>query len=851
MSQPVPSASPPPAPPDALRLVLFGLPAAGKTSLLGALGQAARTQAVVLGGVLMDESHQLEALIPQVYEETPRRTLEEVHAYPVRFVPGPRNLDEKQPSDVTLLDCDGSVVNDLLARRDELPDDSPEGSLAGEVVRADGIILAIDAASPRSQVQSDFTAFARFLQTLQRSRGERTEVAGLPVFLVLTKCDLLAQPGDSMATWIDRIEARKREVDQHFRQFLAEVAAARKGEDAKKAAADAKKEEPSPFGRLDVHVWATAIKRPPLAGSPPRPHDPYGVAELFRQGLSEARDYRRARDRSQRRLVGLVAAVSGLVVTMAALTAGLWLSALDSRAALLRARVEDFRSAYAGPPAERLRGAPEALRDRIQRLEAIRDDDQFERLPAELQVFVTARLDELNAYVPYFEKLLAEPPPTQARTEAVLERSLQRYRDELALPDPEWADTLAGQLHRQRLEATEALRRAVLAVRNWYLDSSDQATRLWTLANFQGTAFDGGIDWAEWTAQVETMLTTRRQPPFRETEPVPGIPGPPLLYASVFRFDRVVDARTAWELDRARLVRLLHICSALGLATATKERPAVLVLPRDLTLAMCQERLTALKAAYPDCDRTFTRVDLPDAAAPVVRQAARRQYRLLLRPAQAEVLRHLRQAGTGRDETPARWEPVRAWLQRPEELASWRELAKVLLRLDDPSAEEPVQALAAFLARTEFPLDIRTLLLEVPEVRGLRPAEEGKLVVLHPASGRQPALAFATSGAPRRETAHRTVVYTFRLVEGQKLTYRPGDKLWAELPLRGGKERLVWSESRSALYQFERLRQPPRLQAADAATLGEGRVFDDVTLTMRPDDGVPPVPDLLPTVQLE
>src|SRR2546428_12871632 len=30
----------------------------------------------------------------------------------------------------------------------------------------------------------------------------------------------LAQPGDSVATWMDRIEQRKREVDEHFRAFL-------------------------------------------------------------------------------------------------------------------------------------------------------------------------------------------------------------------------------------------------------------------------------------------------------------------------------------------------------------------------------------------------------------------------------------------------------------------------------------------------------------------------------------------------------------------------------------------------------------------------------------------------------
>ena len=37
----------------------------------------------------------------------------------------------------------------------------------------------------------------------------------------LTKCDLLAQPGDSAADWMERIEQHKRDVDVRFRNFLA------------------------------------------------------------------------------------------------------------------------------------------------------------------------------------------------------------------------------------------------------------------------------------------------------------------------------------------------------------------------------------------------------------------------------------------------------------------------------------------------------------------------------------------------------------------------------------------------------------------------------------------------------
>ena len=92
---------------------------------------------------------------------------------------------------------------------------------------------------------------------------------------MLTKCDLLAQPGDTPAAWMDRIEERKRQVDRRFQDFLA-----RQDEDG-----------PLPFGSIDLHVWATAVKRPALAGSPARPREPYGVAELFRQAFDAARGF--------------------------------------------------------------------------------------------------------------------------------------------------------------------------------------------------------------------------------------------------------------------------------------------------------------------------------------------------------------------------------------------------------------------------------------------------------------------------------------------------------------------------------------------------------------------------------
>src|SRR5438876_9122673 len=71
----------------ALRLVLFGMPDAGKSSLLGALAQAAQSQEHLLNGHLTDTSKGLAELQRRVYENQPRETLEEIVPYPIVFEP--------------------------------------------------------------------------------------------------------------------------------------------------------------------------------------------------------------------------------------------------------------------------------------------------------------------------------------------------------------------------------------------------------------------------------------------------------------------------------------------------------------------------------------------------------------------------------------------------------------------------------------------------------------------------------------------------------------------------------------------------------------------------------------------
>ena len=235
------------------------------------------------------------------------------------------------------------------------------------------------------------------------------------------------------------------------------------------------------FGRIDLHIWATAVKRPALVGSPAKPREPYGVAELFRQCFKESREYRKRCDRAERRLAGTVIGALALVLVMLVLAGVLLVVNRNSRAALLEARVEDFRFLDKGGPAERLRGTPEKLEEKAKRLQEMHDDpQQFSALKPDLREFVVERLDELNAYIPYLKKVLDERQPSEERTVEGLDRRVERLKKDLATPNPEWAGTDAALVVRKRLDEGEALKRAIQTVTNWYLDSSESASKLWT-----------------------------------------------------------------------------------------------------------------------------------------------------------------------------------------------------------------------------------------------------------------------------------------------------------------------------------------------------------------------------------
>src|SRR5262249_10825618 len=155
-------------------------------------------------------------------------------------------------------------------------------------------------------------------------------------------------------------------------------------------------------------------------------------------------------------------------------------------------------------------------------------------------------------------------------------------------------------------------------------------------------------------------------------------------------------------------------------------------IPRDFTLEQARARVQELQQAYPNYKTEFVLNGLPDAAVRDVQEAAGTNYKYLLAPAQALVLRKLQEAGSGATESAARWRPVREWLKSPDDLASWRVLATVVAGLNRADATDPVTALANFLQQPRLTVEIQRLTLEIPEALKARPAADASLSVYHP-----------------------------------------------------------------------------------------------------------------------
>jgi hypothetical protein len=791
---------------DGYRVVLFGPPGAGKTALLAVLGM---TQEQQLQGRLTDVTQGLSELKAAVGQPSPDGPV----AFPVIFQPFPNGRAAQPGASAVLIDCSGTAAAELLANPWQPREHVPGEGLAGEVLRADVLVLPLDASLTAEQLDAYFESFGIFLRALEVRRGHRLEAAGLPVFLVLTKCDLLAKSGDTPADWMEHIEERKREVNERFHIYLARETAG---------------QAPPAFGGLDVHCWATAAGRPAF-DSAPRSKESYGVAELFRQCLQEAAAYRRRQRKAGRRLTWTVGGVAATAALMAGLTAVQFFSGTRVKSDL-ELKVENIRFSDRATPAERLRAPAVELGRRAERLQKLHDDPGFNALPGADQDFVNDRLTELRDYL---DLLKAIPPPRVLMELRSLE-ALRKRRDDLkqlGVPD-EWSDTDAGQKYRERLTDLDALEDAVLAAEARFRTETDRAG---TLLGFEGNRLPG----RSWLDEARQLLTGDSKPPVTPADRIPGSTS--LTYGTVLAFEDVTNDRLSWEKRRSQLAGVRNLIAALGLAGPGVEPPPVLDFPERFTLDMARERAALLKKHYPKFAVDFSLEPLPLNVRQQVVREARHFYENLLRPVRELVAKEVG--------SPEDWGRVRRLLRSPRDLEDWRLLAKAVTPLLGGLPRDPVQELENFLQPgTAFPIRPTKLVLEVPDNSAPRvkpPATAVLTIEYTPKTGDSATATFTLDNTrTETDTANRMTRYVFTRQSGREILYEPGGKLTATVPARDGRV-LTWENPKASdVYQIERLLLAPVLHR-ERQPVSDGTVEEGVRLTSEPTDGFPRWPELL------
>ena len=551
--------------------------------------------------------------------------------------------------------------------------------------RADAIIFVIDASATPGRIEADLHAAAGFLRQFQSERGEATKVGGLPVALVLSKCDLIAGSADRTANWLARIEERKFNAARRFREFVSE------GDDFD-------------FGDIDLTVTATAIRHPALSDQGGDGETPLGVAELFHDAVSAADEYRRRLGRSESRLSWTLLIAVGFVALCVAVGAALL--AAQSSAHLLASKIDGYRAREGPTAATRL--APPLSR-KLTELAEFESDPEFPKLSAGQRRFVRDRRAEIVTYRAWSDRLGSLPNPLDARSLEDLQDIEQRWRGEGAIPEAyasEWAATESGQLHRQRLTEFAALRTAAESWSLWYRDKTKQADLLLAITSPASPI----PDWNRWNSE-----SRGRRPP----DAPPSTQDP--VDRTINRFPTLERARDQWIKSRGAIKT-----SRRDWRTGADRRHA----PRSglddsWTTAQAGDTLQELRQHFSE-STTWSLAELPESAANAVRPALRATYQRILDAGRREIGRR---AGSDSPTVPQLRKAASEAANVPE-LCAWRELLAFVGHWLDSRAPSPLAAFQEFLERDRFEVQLHRLRLIIPDdLRGRALRPNGNLVI--------------------------------------------------------------------------------------------------------------------------
>ncbi|HZZ82401.1 MAG TPA: hypothetical protein VFE62_28135 [Gemmataceae bacterium] len=504
------------------RLLLIGTPGAGKTSLLGALAQAAATQSPILKGQLADPDGAWERVQKNTYAG--KTTVDGAESYTL-YLQSTQN--GRHPVEASIADPDGTAAMQILKAR------KPPFDM-------DALLLTVDVSLSGKELIDEFQQYARWLNELRKARARRTEIGELPVYLVLTKCDLLAKKEDTFVRWMQRIEQAKRQVDERFREF--------------------NKHQGAGFGTVHLQLWATAIKRPALADRPAKAQEPFGVAELFRQCLQSARDFQERRHTSQSRLHNVVVGAIGIVAILALAVALM----VEFRPPLHHSRLDEKVQAVLPKEdaklAERLQGSIKKLEEKNEALTAIESDADFRRLPDATREAVTKYHAELKQYLQASEdSLVLLKLPYLAKNQDEF-KEMQKSALSFKLPSDHakaWEETRLAKRVRHVRQEYESLHAALAGEETWMRGRIDADTVLLKQgAQIYGKLLNrdklGPQEVEAWQKQYREHMNPKPLVPREDM--VPGVTR--LTYEDLGKFEQVQKAKKDWDASKRKLTTM-------------------------------------------------------------------------------------------------------------------------------------------------------------------------------------------------------------------------------------------------------------------------------------------------------
>lgn len=827
-----------PADPRIPQVLLFGHSGAGKSALLGALFQAGEKQGETLLGEVQESTGRLASLRDAVYRGIElERTHTELTSYTIRLRPwrvGARVVAE--PISVILNDCSGKAAESLIRHPSSLHDPETRAPVARAVIDADAIMLLVDASADDEELTAAFEEFDAFLTIVGEGKANAREVGGFPVFLVLTQCDKLAEPGDTRAKWEERVHERAEQAWTKFHLFLKD--AAHEGE------------APSPFlpfGSIELMVDTVAIRLPRLLDAPGQPTTPFRVAELFRGCFAAAKSHRERVSGSNSRLKWTLRSAITFVGVLLLGSIGVALF----QPAQVDTHLADRVTAYQRqeePAAVRL-ADPNLTRNK-QTLTGFHNDPDFFSLRVDLKEYIESRLKEIDDYERYRDKIAAAIAPGETRTLEELAKVEQSLRSELAIP-PEytWEETPAALLRQKWLADIRAIREEETVFLQRYQDFIRRGIALTLTPDFGGN----------WRADVNGLSTEAVRPPAPLSDPVPGSPtiamprGEAVSNRVPYEFERVYQARKDWEATRDRLIHLRDLADALGLTAGSDLPVAVLVLPEPgpgiNSASLPTARWTTLLRNYgsPSDDyHEWVLGNFPNPGRTILAQRLDQCLKTGIRYVQALILARFGPDWRSND-TPESWRTLSNVLtDSTTPFPDWGRLLHLYVRLRDPSAMNPVLELASFLRMTQFELDLRGFDLAIPVDLSLDKVTPAGLltVTMTSRNGRPVVKRFKISDGTRVGS-----ITTYKLtIEGDgKLTYIPGDAFRVELPVRSATQefKLVWEPRGSQTYPFDLFAREPRLVKSN----GTSEPAVGVKLTPTADTVWPRLPVLFPELR--